>query len=113
MTEPALQNIVFALRSLGLTANGMRPHSVGINRAFEPVREDIRGFQDDLYLLAGKFDRVLQAYGDYLRSLGIVSERDVKEHFTNVAFRALDGNATACIELGIEERIQDRQSEFA
>lgn len=108
-----IDNIKFALRGLGLTANGMRPHTVGLNRAFEPIREDIRGFQDDLYLLAGKFDRVLEAYGEYLRSLGIVSERDVKEHFTNIVFRAIDGNATFCIERGIEARLEERAEELA
>src|SRR5690348_8244543 len=107
------QDIIFALRSLGLTTNGMQPHRIGITRQFEPVRDDIRAFHDDLYLIAGKVDRVLEAYGEYLQSLGIVSQRDVKDHFTNVLFRAIDGNATHCIEAGIEERIAERVEEFA
>jgi hypothetical protein len=101
------ESITFALRSLGLTASGMKPHSVGYLKGFEPNRADIRDFQNDLYLIAGKVDRVLEEYGAYLQSLGIVSAQDVKDHFTNVLYSAIDGNATFAIDRGITARIED------
>lgn len=101
------REIEFRLRTLGLTASAMKPHSIGYSTGFEPDRSDIREFQNDLYILAGKVDAVLEEYGKYFESLGIVSKQDVRDHFTNVLHTAITGNATYCIERGIEQRLED------
>ena len=106
------ESIVFALRNLGATVNSLRPHWVGYLTKYEPNREDIRDFQNDLYLIAGKVDRVIEEYGAYLESLGFITAHDRKYHFTNVLYTAIDGNATFAIEAGINARL-DAQREDA
>lgn len=100
--------ITVMLRRLGAFASALIPHRVDYSKGFEPDRNDIRDFQNDLTLLANKVDAVLLAYGEHLHCIGAISEQDMRDHFTGVLLSALDGNAMFCIEAGIEERIQER-----
>jgi hypothetical protein len=95
-----------ALRELARVAGELKPHRLGIDRGFEPNRNDIADFQGDLLLIAHHVDRVIESYGEYLSSLGIISENDVRDYFRHQLNNALDGNATFTIERGIEARLE-------
>lgn len=97
--------ITYALRDLGNFANGIIPSKIS-GPGLEPTTEDGYNFCKDLQLLAAKVDRVIEAYGEYLESNGVVSNHDVRDCFKDTLLRAIDGNATFCIENGIRERIQ-------
>ena len=99
---------IHALKCLSLTAGQMKPHTVGYLTAFEPNFSDIKEFQDELIILAGAVDRVIEARAHYLESLGIISAAERREYFTNVTMHAIEGNALYAIESGIRERIEDR-----
>lgn len=102
-------DIKHALNILSLTAGQLKPHTVSPLKAFEPDRDDIRDFQDQFIVLAGKMDAVFEAYGHHLESLGIISGADRRIYFTRVVMDAIEGNALYAIENGIETRIEDRR----
>ena len=102
------QEIVTALRALGTFANGIIPSSLG---RFEPTIEDAREFQNDLMLLAEKVDAVIEAYGEYLKFHGVLSQSDVDDCFKRQLAGALQGNATFVLESGIQELIDQRDDE--
>ena len=96
-----------ALRSLALFANNLVPSRI-MAHDFEPTSNDIYNLQADLLVMAKKFDLFVQATGEYLLDMGIVSGHDVRDHFTQVSENALSGNALYCIEAGITQRIEER-----
>jgi hypothetical protein len=95
-----------AYAALAKFAAGIIPHTVQ-GRAFIPDMEDAAEFQNDLRLLAERVDRVILAYGEYLEHFGVLSERDVKNCFTDILLGAIDGNATYVIERGVEETLEE------
>lgn len=104
---------IHALNCLSLVAGQMKPHTVGYLTGFEPVRDDIREFQDELIILAGALDRVIEARGAYLESLGIINAAQRRAYFTNVSMKAIEASALFCIESGIERRIEERNEAYA
>jgi hypothetical protein len=100
------QEIVTALRALGVFANGIIPSSIG---RYEPTIEDANEFQNDLMLLAAKVDAVVEAYGEYLKSHGVLSRSDVDDCFRGQLANALQGNATFLIESGVQDLIDQRE----
>lgn len=103
-------NITNALRSLGAFGNGIIPHRIA---GSEPDMQDAIEFQKELLMLAARVDRVIEAYGEYLNSNGVLSADDVKDCFRNVLHDALDGNALFCIQSGVEDRLQAIEDEAA
>lgn len=103
-------NITHALRSLGTFANGIIPSRIA---GPEPDMQDAYEFQKDLRLLAAKVDAVIEAYGEYLESYGVLSQSDVKECFKDQLLGAIDGNALYLIEEGTRERIEYVRDEAA
>lgn len=99
---------IHALRQLSLTAGQMKPHGLSYLTGFEPTRDDIRDFQDDLIIIAGLVDRFIEARGNELVAMGVISELDKRVYFTRVVMDAIEGNALYAIESGIEQRIEDR-----
>ena len=97
--------ITQALRDLGHFANTFTPHRI-TSPAMEPVEGDAEDFNSDLMLIARKVDAVIEAYGEYLQSHGILSASDVSDCFRLQMEKALDGNATYLISSGVEDRIE-------
>lgn len=95
------------LRSLGTYGANIVPSKL-CGPDFEPTREDALNGIADLQLLARYVDDALLAHGLYYQSLGLIDECDVRDHFTNVLANAIDGNATFCLERGVENRIEER-----
>lgn len=96
--------ITWELRKLSAFANGIVPHKIA-GPGFEPTMQDAIEIQKELGLLASRVDRVIEAYGEYLRSNGMVSADDVKDCFTGILVGALDGNALYVIQSGTQDRI--------
>ena len=107
---PDTSDIKHALNQLSLTAGQLKPHSIGYLTGFEPNRDDIAEFQNDLVILAGKLDAVIDAYGAYLESLGCIGAVDRRIYFNRPMMDAIEGNALYAIENGIEQRIEDRET---
>lgn len=103
-------NITNALRSLGAFGNGIIPHRIA---GSEPDMQDAIEFQKELLMLAARVDRVIEAYGEYLNSNGVLSADDVKDCFKDQLANALQGNALYLIESGTQERIQHVEDEAA
>lgn len=112
MRDPTYDNITHAWRNLAALASGIIPHKIAAP-SLEPTMEDARELQNDLLLLARKVDALIEAYGEYCQSNGILSQRDVKDCFKDVLFGALDGNALFLIEDGTRERIEALAEEAA
>ena len=95
-----------ALRCLSLTAGQMKPHTLGYATGYEPTRDDIRDFQDDLIIIAGAVDRFIEARGNELVAMGVISDRERRIYFTRVVMSAIEGNALYAIEDGIQSRLE-------
>lgn len=66
-----------------------------------PEKSDADALIADLEALWQIWDPVIQAIGEYAAQTIGVSQRDVKEHFTDVVRNALDGNATYDLEAAV------------
>lgn len=99
--------ITQAYRALGKFASEIEPARIGA-QDFEPTREDGPAIINDLVCLCEKVDAVIAAYGEYLRSHGIVHDHDLS-YFKTQLRDALEGNAFFCISSGIDERIEARR----
>ena len=102
--------IVQALRALGKFATEFTPHHIG-SPTMEPVAEDADDFNSDLMQIARHVDAVIEAYGEYLQSHGILSKGDVEDCFRLQLESALDGNATFLIVSGVDDRLTDTRDE--
>ena len=98
--------ITQAYRALGKFASEIEPAKIG-SSDFEPTREDGQEIIHDLVCLCEKVDAVIECYGNYLRSHGIVHDYDLS-YFKTQLRDALEGNAFFCISSGIDERIEER-----
>lgn len=112
MRDQAYEDIKFRLKTLGDFCHGVIPHRIA-GPGYEPEMSDARELQNDLMLLARKVDAVISAYGEYCKSNGIVSRGDIEDCFTEVLEGALSGNATYCIESGVEDRLEYLRDEYA
>lgn len=99
-------DIKYALNQLSLIAGQFKPHSIGYLKGFEPDRADMRDFQDEIDILSGAFDRVIEAWAKVREQEGILSAADVRLYATNVVRDAL-AELRAEVENGIEQRIDD------
>lgn len=101
--EP-MDAITQAYRSLAAFANGIIPSRIDS----EPTRNDGKAIIDDLMLLAEKVDAVIEAYGLELERHHVIDDHDLR-HFRAQVSGALEGNATFCIENGVEDCIEARR----
>ena len=101
------ETLITKLRSLGIHGNTFVPSKL-CGPDFEPTRDDVAHGTANLQLTALYVDDLILAYGRYWQSLGLIDESDVRDHFTNVLANAIDGNATFCLERGVENRIEER-----
>ena len=101
-------DITRKLRSLGEFGRHIIPSKL-CGPDFEPTRSDAVDGINDLQLLARKVDDVIFQYGLYWRELGLISADDLRDHFTDTLSKAIDGNATFCLERGVEDRIAERE----
>lgn len=101
-------DITRKLRSLGDFARNVIPSKL-CGPDFEPCRQDAIDGTADLQLLARKVDDVIFQYGLYWRSLGLISAEDLRDHFTDVLSNSINGNATFCLEAGVNDRISERE----
>lgn len=100
MNDPAHDNITHAWRNLAALASGIIPAKVH----GEADHNDAANLIEDLELLAAKVDALIEAYGEYGNSIGILSKSDIKDCFKDVLKGALNGNADYLIENGVKER---------
>lgn len=103
--RPDNLKVVQALRALGHFANTHTPHYIA-SPSMEPVEEDADEFNSDLMLLARHVDTVIEAYGEYLQSHGILSKGDVDDCFRRQVEDVLQGNATFLVTSGVSDRIE-------
>jgi hypothetical protein len=75
-------------KDLAKFAEGITPTRIPV----EPMPNEIRAINDDLLLLAGKVDALIQSYGAYVAAN--VSGRFDQSLFKDQLFGALEGNAT-------------------
>ncbi len=105
-TQSAYEDILHELRQLAYFAKYFIPSKIGA-MDFEPNASDAKDLVSDLMVLARRTDNVVLAYGRYLRAFDLLSDADLKDHFTDQLAKALEGNATYCIESNITARVEE------
>lgn len=98
-----------ALRKLSITAGQMKPHKLSYLTGYEPNRDDIRDYHDEIITIVSMVDAYLEARGKELAAEGIISDVDARLYATRPCLNAIEGNLLYAIEDGIESRILERE----